>query len=48
MSMGELLDLVLRAHDRLDRWSKFNKVSTTIVAGGGLLHMKGLEVESNP
>jgi hypothetical protein len=48
MSMGELLDLVLRAHGGLDRWSKFNKVSATIVAGGGLLPMKGLEVDPKP
>ena len=46
--MGELLDLVLRAHGGLDRWSKFNKVSATIVAGGGLLPMKGLEVDPKP
>src|SRR5260370_8900157 len=46
--MGELLGLVLRAHGGLDRWSKFNKVSATIVAGGGLLPMKGLEVDPKP
>src|SRR6202011_299653 len=46
--MSELLDLVLHAHRGLDRWRKFNKVSATIVAGGGLLPMKGLDVEPKP
>src|ERR1700680_2012471 len=46
--MSELLDLVLRAHGGLDRWRKFNKVSATIVAGGGLLPMKGLDVDPKP
>ena len=46
--MSELLDLVLQAHGGLDRWNKFNKVSATIVAGGGLLPMKGLEVDPKP
>jgi hypothetical protein len=45
---GELLDLVLRANGGLDRWREFNKVSATIVAGGGLLPMKGLEVDQKP
>jgi hypothetical protein len=48
MFMSELLDSVLRAHGGLDRWSKFNSVSATIVAGGGLLPMKGLEVDPKP
>jgi hypothetical protein len=42
--MSELLDLVLRAHGGLDRWSKFNKIGATIVSGGGLLPMKGIEL----
>src|SRR5262245_50333232 len=46
--MIELLDLVLRAHGGLDRWSKLNKVSATILAGGGLLPMKGIEVDPSP
>jgi hypothetical protein len=46
--MSELLDLVLRAHGGLDRWNKFNKVSATFVAGGGLLPMKGLEADPKP
>jgi hypothetical protein len=48
MSMSELLDLVLQAHGGLDRWRKFNKVSATIVAGGGLLPLKGIEVDPKP
>jgi hypothetical protein len=46
--MSELLDLVLRAHGGLDRWRKFNMVSAMIVGGGGLLPMKGLEVDPTP
>jgi hypothetical protein len=46
--VGELLDLVLRPHGGLDRWSKVNKVTATIVAGGGLVPMKGLEVDPKP
>jgi hypothetical protein len=46
--MSELLDLVLRAHGGLDRWNEFNKVRAMIVAGGGLLPMKGLEVDPKP
>jgi len=46
--MSELLDLVLNAHGGLDRWSKFDKVKATIVAGGGLLPMKGLDVDPKP
>jgi hypothetical protein len=48
ISMSELLDLVLRAHGGLDRWRKLSKVSATIVAGGGLLPMKGLDVDPKP
>jgi hypothetical protein len=46
--MSELLDLVLHAHGGLDRWRKFNKVRATIVAGDGLLPMKGLDVDPKP
>jgi hypothetical protein len=46
--MNELLDLVLRAPGGLDRWRKFNKLSATIVAGGGLLPMKGLDIDPKP
>jgi hypothetical protein len=46
--MGGLLDSVLRAHGSLDRWNKFNKVSATIISGGGLLPMKGLDGDPRP
>jgi hypothetical protein len=46
--MNELLANVLSAHGGLDRWNKLGKVSATIVAGGGLLPMKGLDVDPRP
>ena len=46
--MSEVLDQVLLAHGGLDRWRKFNTVSATIVAGGGLLPMKGLDADPKP
>jgi hypothetical protein len=46
--MSELLDVVLHAHGGLDRWQKVNKVKATIVCGGGLLPMKGLDVDPKP
>jgi hypothetical protein len=46
--MSELLDLVIQAHGGLDRWNKFNRVTATIITGGGLWPMKGLEQDSNP
>jgi hypothetical protein len=46
--VSELLDLVLHAHGGLDRWCKFNEVRATIVAGGGLLPKKGLDVDPRP
>ena len=46
--MNELLANVLAAHGGLDRWNKLNRVSATIVAGGGLLPMKGLDVDPTP
>jgi hypothetical protein len=46
--MSELLDLVWHAHGGLDRWRKFNKVRAMIVAGGGLLPMKGLDIDPKP
>jgi hypothetical protein len=46
--MNELLAKILVAHGGLDRWKKLSKVSATIVAGGGLLPMKGLDVDSSP
>lgn len=46
--MNELLELVLRAHGGLDRWNKFNRVTATIVGGGGFWPMKGVALDSSP
>jgi hypothetical protein len=46
--MNKLLASVLRNHGGLDRWHKLKKVSATIVSGGGLLPMKGIELNSSP
>ena len=46
--MRELLDMVLRAHGGFDRWSTFEKVTATIVSGGGLLPMKGIKIDPQP
>ena len=46
--MNELLANVLSAHGGLDRWKKLNTVSAMIVANGGLLPMKGLDVDPKP
>jgi len=43
-----LLARAIAAHGGLDRWNPFNKVTATVVAGGGLLPMKGLEADTNP
>lgn len=46
--MNELLSKVLAAHGGLERWKTLGKVSATIMSGGGLLPMKGLEVDPKP
>lgn len=46
--MNELLAQAIAAHGGLDRWKKLTKVSATIVSGGGLLPMKGLEADPTP
>jgi hypothetical protein len=46
--MTELLDLVLQAHGGLDRWNKFQKITATIVGGGGLWPLKGVELNPGP
>jgi hypothetical protein len=46
--MNELLAQTISAHGGLDRWKKLNKVSATIVSGGGLLPMKGLDADPIP
>jgi hypothetical protein len=44
----ELLDSVLHAHRGIDRWNTFEKVSADFVSGGGLLPMKGININSKP
>jgi len=44
--MNELLAKAVAAHGGIDRWRKFKRISATMVAGG-LLAMKGLEVDPN-
>lgn len=39
--MNELLNKILEAHGGLDRWNKLEKVSATIVTGGGFFPLKG-------
>ena len=46
--MTELLDLVLQAHGGLDRWNDFQKTTATIVGGGGLWPLKGVDLNSGP
>jgi len=46
--MNNLLAQVIAAHGGLDRWNTLKKVTATVVAGGGLLPMKGLGDPHNP
>jgi len=46
--MSELLDLVLHAHGGLDRWNEFQKITATIVGGGGLWPLKGIDRDPSP
>src|SRR5258708_21200304 len=46
--MNDLLARAIAAHGGLERWNTFNKVTATIVAGGGLLPMKGIAADTNP
>ena len=41
--MNDLLAQAIAAHGGLDRWNTFNKVTATVLVGGGLKEMKGLE-----
>jgi hypothetical protein len=41
--MNDLLTQVIAAHGGLDRWNTLKQVTATVVAGGGLLPMKGLD-----
>ncbi len=46
--MNDLLAQVIAAHGGLDRWNTFKKVTATVVAGGGLITMKGLDDPHTP
>src|SRR5207244_12957554 len=46
--MNDLLAQVITAHGGLERWNTFKKVTATVVAGGGLLPMKGLDDPHTP
>ena len=46
--MSELLDLALQAHGGLDRWNEFHKITATIVGGGGLWPLKGIDRDPSP
>ena len=43
--MNDLLAQAIAAHGGLDRWNKFHKITTTIVGGGVLWPMKGLDLD---
>src|SRR5881397_3681952 len=44
----KLLELALKAHGGLARWNTFNRVSATIVGGGGLWPMKNAALDPSP
>lgn len=46
--MNDLLAQVIAAHGGLGRWDTFKRVTATVVTGGGLWPMKGLEQDPNP
>jgi hypothetical protein len=46
--VNDLLERAIAAHGGLDRWNKFNRVTATVVGGGGLWPMKGLAQDPNP
>ena len=45
---SELLDSALRAHGGIDRWNKFEEISAAFVTGGGLMPMKGMNLDPKP
>ena len=45
---SELLDSVLRAHGGVDRWNRFEEISAVLVTGGGLMPMKGINLDPMP
>jgi hypothetical protein len=46
--MNELLEQVLSAHGGRERWGELNRVTATIVTGGGLWALKGLIQDPDP
>ncbi|GHO47019.1 hypothetical protein [Ktedonospora formicarum] len=45
--MHDLLERVIAAHGGLNCWNSFKEMTATIITGGGLWQMKGLEQDSN-
>ena len=43
-----LLAEVLEAHGGIDRWRSFTQVTATVVTGGFLWGMKGIDIDSAP
>ncbi len=43
-----LLAEVLEAHGGISRWRRFTQVSATVVSGGSLWGMKGIDIDSAP
>jgi hypothetical protein len=46
--MNQFLAKVIDAHGGMGRWKKYEKVTATIVSGGGLFALKGLLQDANP
>ena len=46
--MNEMLTRVIDAHGGMDRWRQYEKVTATIVSGGGLFRLKGVPQDSTP
>jgi hypothetical protein len=45
---SELLDSALRAHGGVDRWNTFEEITAAFVTGGGLMPMKGMNLDPRP
>jgi hypothetical protein len=45
---SELLDSALHAHGGVDRWNTSEEISAAFVAGGGLMPMKGMNLDLKP
>jgi hypothetical protein len=48
VAVHPLLADVLDAHGGLDRWRTFSQVSATVVTGGSLWGMKGMDIDATP